>query len=151
MFGALTSIVKSPDAQNKEQVKKDLLEKERTLHNEKVITIFNAFSSLPVCITLKKTSYRGYRYSTTTIVNGINNMAVIMIKSDNGKHYLELRMTPDRISAQSSTECNAILELDEAEKLLALWTLMSRSYHILDWPIEANETPATSEAHDNVQ
>lgn len=152
MLSALTLIVKSPETQKKKQIKKDLLEKERTLHNEKAIAIFNAFSSLPVCITLKKISGHGDRYSTTAIVNGINNMTVILTTLNFGKHYLELRMTPNRISAQSNTDCNATLELDEAEKLLALWTLMSKPYHILDWPLEcqANEKSPNPETHDNV-
>lgn len=82
-------------------------------NNARIQEIFNAIGSLPICILTK---------DGDTCVNMVNNAEILLSKG---------KIT--RIGYSNAHHRNWDMELKDLEKLLGVWTVMSKSYAFLEW------------------
>lgn len=126
---AMLSLISKESALEKAS-KKAEEDREREANNREIDALFEAFAALPICITLKNNDD-----CKRSLVNAING--VVVAESNllfDAKRVLEIRVLPN-----SGDNYWKILERDEAEKLLQLWTLMSRPYHIVGWDVPSDK------------
>jgi hypothetical protein len=89
--------------------------------NRELSYIFDQLVALPVCVEIESMSVcrRG-------MVNALNGMTLIIDETNDGETALEIRTIPNSIGGSDTTYCYTALTVAEAQKILALWTFMSK-------------------------
>lgn len=93
--------------------------------NRETTDIFEQLAKLPICVILE--NMQGCQRG---LVNAINGMALIEEDGYQGK-ILELRTLPNSCSKYGG-DFFTKLTLDEARKILSIWTVMAKPFQAID-------------------
>jgi hypothetical protein len=122
------SFSKTPE----EQRDAELRARETQSINAELVGLFDELARLPQCVVLEQMDdcERG-------LINVANGMMVVetggginfalLSNAQTGK-TLELRTMPNSISGNYGTSCFTAISVDEARKLLGIWTIMAKSF-----------------------
>ena len=118
-----TKKIEKLERQQTEEVEARLL----VLARSEFPAIFDRISQLSLCVPLThlKNAERG-------VINAVNGMILVEGDARGGGKYLEIRTLPNSIGSTYTsnvrTECCTEFTIEEARKLLRVWTVMSKPY-----------------------